>query len=319
MAQWTDLAPGAPVLRWAARGPEARHFPGTARAMPDRVDYRFVNGFTETGPLPCREALLAEVPGRTVPRPEGPFPDLVLGLDGGEIDFSTFCFRPTLIVRAFRCLIRGAGPARFRLATCGGVRLWLDDAEAGVFEPFTRNSPQAAEVTLDLGPRPASLTLRLEDLHERDTVCFFSLALLEGAGVATALPEGFDAEAVEAAAATMASLRTDQVFYESGPVRLVADAAPPVPLPVAVEDLAPFGRGGLVADPEARNPAEVVLGPDAPEAVIVEAAEAPPGCVALPLEARVGGARIVRRLGTTILPPGHDLTGDLAARKARAA
>jgi hypothetical protein len=319
MADWTDLPPGAPVLRWAAAAPEARHYPGRARPMPDWVDYRFAAAFTDPGPLPCREALLDALPRRAVPCPEGPFPDLVLGMDGGEIDFSTFCFRPTLIARAFRCRVRGAGPARFRLSTCGGLRLWLDGTEAAVFEPFTRNRPQATEAVLELPARPALLTLRLEDLHERDTVCFFALTLLDGAGVATALPEGFDASGVAAAAAVMASLRTDRLFYTSGPVRLVADVAPPAPLRLGIADFAPFGRGGLVADPEARNAAAATLTPEAPGAVIAEAGTAPPGCVALPVEARVGAARLVRRLGTTILPPGHVVTGDVAARKARAA
>jgi hypothetical protein len=320
MTGWTTLAPGTPVLRWAMAAPEERPYPGTARPMPDRVDYRFANArWTEVPPLPCREALLAELPTRHVARPDGPFPDLVIGLDGGEIDFSRFCFRPTLVARAFRCLIRGAaGPARFRIGTCGGVRLWIGDREAARFEPFTRNLPKWEDVTLDLPADAAPLTLRLEDLHERDTVCFFSLTLLDGRAE-VALPPGFDAEAVDAVAATMASLRTDRVFYTSGPVRLIADTPPPGPLALHVPDLAPFSRGGLVADPGAANPAGVTLTPDTPQATLLQAEDAPPGCVSLPIETSVGGARLVRRLGTTILPEGHPLPGDLAARKAGAA
>ena len=319
MTDWTTLAPGAPLLRWAMAAPEERHYPGEPRPVPDHVDYRFENAkWTEVPPLPCREALRAELPGRQVPRPEGPFPDLLVGLDGAELDFSRFCFRPTLVTRAFRCLIRGRGRARVRIGTCGGVRLWIGDSEAAPFEPFTRNLPASAEATLDLPARGAPLTLRLEDLHERDTVCFFSLTLLEGEAE-TALPPGFDTALVEATAATMASLRTDRVFYTSGPVRLVADTPPPGPLTLHIPDLAPFGRGGLVADPAAANPVTVTLTPAAPSAVLIDAADAPPGCVSLPLEARVGGATLLRRLGTTILPEGHPLPGDLPARKARAA
>jgi hypothetical protein len=319
MTDWTTLEAGAHVLRWAMAAPEERHFPGTPRPMPDRVDYRFANAkWTEVPPLPCREALLAELPTRAVPRPEGPFPDLVLGLDGGELDFSRFCFRPTLITRAFRCLIRGAGPARFRIGTCGGVRIWIGDSEAAAFEPFTRNLPASTEVTLDLPAEPAPLTLRLEDLHERDTVCFFSLTLLEGRA-SVALPAAFDATEVAAVAATMASLRTDRVFYEAGPVRLIADTPPPAPLALRIADLAPFSRGGLVADPDAANPVTVALTPDTPEATLIAAEAAPPGCLSLPLETTVAGATITRRLGTTALPPGHPLPGDLPARKAEAA
>jgi hypothetical protein len=319
MTEWTSLAPGDAILRWAMAVPEERLYPGTPRPIPDRVDYRFENAkWTEVPPLPCREALRAELPTRRVARPEGPFPDLLIGLDGAELDFSRFCFRPTLVTRAFRCLIRGAGPARFRIGTCGGVRLWIGEAEVAGFEPFTRNLPTSTEVMLDL-PRAATLlTLRLEDLHERDTVCFFSLTLLDGQA-ATALPAGFDASQIDAVAATMASLRTDRVFYAAGPVRLVADTPPPAPLTLHIPNLAPFGRGGLVADPDAANPVTVTLTPDVPEATLIDAGRAPPGCISLPLVATVGGATLVRRLGTTILPEGHPLPGDRPARKARAA
>jgi hypothetical protein len=319
MTDWTTLAPGGAILRWAMAAPEERYFPGTPRPIPDRVDYRFENAkWTEVPQLPCREALRKELPDRRIARPDGPFPDLLIGLDGAELDFSRFCFRPTLIARAFRCLIRGDGPTRFRVGTCGGVRLWIGDAEVATFEPFTRNLPTSTEVTLDLPRDPAPLTLRLEDLHERDTVCFFTLTLLDGEA-ATALPAGFDASEVEAVAATMASLRTDRVFYTAGPVRLVADTPPPGPLTLDIPDLAPFGRGGLVADPAAANPVTVTLTPGAPHATLLEAEDAPPGCVSLPVVASVGGATLVRRLGTTILPEGHPLPGDLPARKARAA
>jgi hypothetical protein len=319
MTNWTTFAPSTPILRWAMAAPEERHYPGTPRPIPDRVDYRFENAkWTEVPPLPCREALRAELPTRRIARPEGPFPDLLIGLDGAELDFSRFCFRPTLITRAFRCLIQGTGPARFRIGTCGGVRVWIGDTEAATFEPFTRNLPTSTEVTLDLPREAAPLTLRLEDLHERDTVCFFSLTLIDGEAE-TALPAGFDATRVEAVAATMASLRTDRVFYTSGPVRLVADTPPPGPLTLHIPNLAPFGRGGLVADPEAANPVTLTLTPETPHAILTQTEDAPPGCVSLPLVATVGGATLVRRLGTTILPEGHPLPGDLPARKARAA
>jgi hypothetical protein len=319
MTDWTTLAPGAPILRWAMAAPEERYFPGTPRPMPDRVDYRFANAtWTEVPPLPCRDALLAQLPGRCVARPAGPFPDLVIGLDGGEIDFSRFCFRPTLISRAFRCLIRGGGTARFRIGTCGGVRLWIGEKEVAAFEPFTRNLPASTAVTIDLPRDAAHLTLRLEELHERDTVCYFSLTLLDGLAE-VALPPGFDAAAVDAVAASMASLRADRAFYASGPVRLIADVPPPAPLTLRISNLAPFSRGGLVADPASANPVEVTLTPHAPEATLLAAKDAPPGCVSLPLEATVGGAILIRRLGTTILPEGHALPGELPARKARAA
>ena len=316
---WTQLLPGMAIRQWAMAKPVERHYPGTARPMPDTVDYRFVNGWTQTGDLPCREALQQELDRRKISRPDGPFEDLVLGLDGEEIDFSQFCFQPTLIVRAFRCLIKGKGQGRFRLATCGGVRIWLEDREVAVFEPFQRNTPCETEITMDLTGQLQTLTLRLEDLHERDTTCFFSLCLLAGDGVQTALPKGFSTTEVLSAAAFMSGLRIDGIFHTDGPVHLVADVPPDKPMHLRVTHAAPFSRGGLVADPAAANPIDLLIGPKDRKIPVMQAESAEGGCLSLPLEAQVGKARLYRRLGTTILPTGVRLVGNLAARKRQAA
>lgn len=318
MNNWHRLHPGAAVTRWTMSAPDQRHYPGVARPMPDTVDYRFVNGWVQTGDLPCREALRAELPGRVVPCPEGPFDDLALALDGPELDFSRFCHLPTLIARGFRCRIRGTGTARFRVATCGGARLWLDGQAAGIFEPFTRNRPAHGLVMLDLSGEPQDLILRLEDLHERDTTCFVSLVLENGQDISVALPEGQDVAAVERAAQVLGSLRTDRVAYGGAEaLRLVADVPPEAPLRVRIADLGPFGRGGMVADPGAANPAEAVLTPESPEAVLAEADGLPSGCLSVRVETRVGGARLERQLGTTVLRKGVPLAGDWPERQAQ--
>lgn len=318
MSNWQGLHPGTAVTRWAMSAPEQRPYPGVARPMPDTVDYRFVNGWVQTGDLPCREALRAELPERVVLCPAGPFDDLALALDGPDLDFSRFCHLPTLIVRGFRCRIRGTGTARFRVATCGGLRLWLDGQAAGVFEPFTRNRPAHGVVTLDLSGEPQDLILRLEDLHERDTTCFFSLMLESGQDISVALPEGHDVAAVERTSAVLGGLRTDRVAYGTGEaLRLVADVPPDAPLQVRIADLGPFGRGGMVSDPNAANPVEAILTPDQPEAVLALADDLSPGCLSVRVETRVGGARLERQLGTTVLREGTPLAGGWPERQAK--
>jgi len=317
MADWQAVAPGQALTHWAMAAPDVRHYPGQATALPDQVDYRFVNNWTATPDLPCRAALRAESPGRTVPCPDGPFDELAVALDGPELDFSCFRHRPTLITRAFRCRIRGDGPLRLRLSTCGGIRLWLGGDPVAVFEAFTRNQPQATEVALTLSGTH-DLTLRMEDLHERDTVCFFSVTVTEST-TEVALPPGFDADAVARAAATLSSLRTERLFHEGGPITLVADVPPAAPMVLHIPDLAPWERGGLVSDPAHANPVTVTLTPDSPRAVLADVVQVGPGCISIPIETRAGGARVTRHLGTTTLPPGSRLRGDLPARKAQAA
>ncbi|MDG1116812.1 MAG: hypothetical protein P8N72_06770 [Flavimaricola sp.] len=316
-----ELVPGTSLTCWAMALPDGRLYPGTARPMPDKVDYRFRNGWVDTGDLPCREALKAELPVRTVARPEGPFEDVFAGLDGPDCDFSQFCFRPTLIARAFqtRLIVDRAGPARLRIATCGGVRLWLDEAPLAVFEPFERNSPRSIDITVDLPAGEGLLTLRLEDLHERDTTCFFALSYLDGPPARTRLPLAVDAGGLARAAHVLAGLRTAHVFHEAGQARLVADPAPDQPITLTVEGLGPFLRGGLSVAPDAAQRLEVTLGPDVPSAPIFDVANTPHGCLSIAVTAHVGAACLTRRLGTTNLPPGTELRGDLAERKAQAA
>ncbi|WP_425101849.1 hypothetical protein [Tropicibacter sp. S64] len=320
MTDWTRLALGAAVPGWAMAETKETPFPGTARPMPDTVDYRFVNGWVNTGDLPCREALKASLPARRIPCPDGPFPDLVLAGPDGEIDFSRFCHRPTLITRAFRCLIRGAPgvQARFRVATCGGVRLWLDGEPLAPFEPFTRNTPQSGAVTVTLSGETQTLTLRLEDLHERDTTCFFAL-VLESGDVETALPEGFDTDAVRDAGKVLAALRTDRLFHEPGDtIRLVTDVPPAASLPVRIHGPLPFGRGGLTLDPADTPVTDTHLGPQTPAIDLGPAGKRPPGCLSITVEITVSGARLRRQLGTTVLHPGTALGGTLSGRRAKA-
>ena len=284
--------------------------------MPDRVDYRFRNGWVDTGDLPSREALRAMLPSRAVSCPDGPFGDVHPGGDGDEVDFSCFRHRPTLIARGLACRLRAAtaGRARFRLTTCGGVRLWLDGAPVGVFEPFERNRHRSTEIEFGIGPGEHGLTVRLEDLHERDTVCAFSLVLLDGPPLATALAGDHDPGRVDAVAALLAGMRTGAVFSEGEPIRLVAGDPPEAPVRLTVAGLVPFLRGGITNDPDIRREIEATLGPDASSAEIAAAGAAPAGCLEIEVSAMAGSARLSRRLGMTCLPPGTPLRGTYGER-----
>ncbi|KUF09360.1 hypothetical protein [Pseudoponticoccus marisrubri] len=318
---WHALPPGSALTRWAMAAPEVTPWPGHARPMEDRVDYVFRNGWTDTGDLPCREALRQALPHRRPERPQGPFDRLHPGLDGPQVDFSTFRHRPVLIRHGLRCHLRAAtpGPARFRLTTCGGVRIWLEDdpEPVAVFEPFTRNRLQSCEVTLELTAQPVALTLALEDLHERDTTCAVSMTLLEGPALETAVPGMAQDPAV--LAQQLGAIGLNAVFHEAHPAQLVMDPPPEHPLVLEVSGLHPFARGGLSVNPAAGRQTRVTLTPDASAAHLFDVGDTAPGCLPVEIAVTQDGVRVARRLGTTNLPPGQALTGDLAARKAQAA
>lgn len=309
------LRPGQALRSWAANPPEQQLFPGVARAMPDTVDYRFRNGWTDTGALPCREALLASLPDRQIPRPTGPFNHLCHSFDGDELDFSIFCFRPTLIARGFCCHVRAQGEIAFDLRTCGGIRLWLDEKPVAQFEPFVRNSANNTQIKLSFSDKPQILTLRLEDLHERDTTNFFLMRHAGGPPLHWGLPPGLSLRTAQDSADVLNGLRLSQVSYRGGPVELVTDTPPKAPMTLQVRGLAPFARGG-VQPPEKDPPVtQITLSQDQPRASLPLPDKSPGGC----LELHVGDATVTRMLGCSVLPARHPLTGTLPQRKARAA
>jgi hypothetical protein len=290
--------------------------------MPDRVSYCFKNGFVDTGDLPCREALRAGLAARHVEKPAGPFKEIHWGLEGREVDYSTFKHRPTLVRRGFRCTLAPVKPGAvlFRISTCGGVTLWLDGARVASHEPFQRNSPTGHDIRIDLTEGDHELILLLEDLHERDTTCFFSLTHLSGPVLDVMLSAGTDPDRLREAGEVLGSLRTGAVFATRGKVSLLADRPPSAPMEIEVTGPRPFSRGGLTQDPDAPRPTRTVtLGPEAPAADLFDVADAPAGCLALDLAIKTGGVRLTRRLGVTNLPDPLHLSGPLSQRKADAA
>lgn len=320
-AHWRRLGVGAAITMWSATAAEETVYPGVARPMPDRVDYRFRNGWVDTGDLPCREALKAALPDRIIDCPEGPFPQVVFAQDGDELDFSTFRHRPTLIRQAFQCALRApvAGSVSFRLATCGGVRLWLNGKPVAVFEPYLRNTPSDTVVAFVVPAEQSTLTLMLEDLHERDTTNFFSVTRVGGAPVDVGLPKGCSPAEVMGAARFLAGLHPDAVFYETGAVRMIAGTRPEIAFAVDVDGPELFLRGGVRYDPNAARSTAFRAGSEHGPATVFTADSAVAGCNALHLTTEVGGARLTRSLGTTVLKEGVPLVGPLVARKAQAA
>ena len=319
---WRKVERGSGINVWAMTEPEETPWPGVARPQPDRVDYRFTNGPVDTGVFPCRQALTEAVEaGREVRMPEGPFTRATPGGDSPDVDFSRFCHAPTLIRRGFRCALRAAeaGVAEFEVATCGGVTIWADGREALRFEPFTRNVASRATLRLEVGPEPVEITVALEDLHERDTTCFFSMIPRSGPSLETRVP-GLNAGRIEEAARALASLRTDRVFYEGGDISVICDEPPGFDLPMRLVAHGQFMRGGIAGPHRVREAIGFRLGPGRAEAVLMPVAASEQGCVELVIETEVDGARLERVLGTTVVPPATPLTGaDVAARKAAAA
>jgi hypothetical protein len=120
---------------------------------------------------PCRTRFAAERRGRR-PSLADRFEPARTWLPFGapRLDLSGFWFRPTHLATWARTVIRvaHAGPARLRLATCGGAILFANGAEIGHMAPYLRNKETAQDFALDLAAGDTEITVFFDDLAERD-------------------------------------------------------------------------------------------------------------------------------------------------------
>src|SRR5690606_9833084 len=187
---------------WALSPEMAVDFPGVPEPAQDPVGYRFVNGFVDAGHLPCRKAFLATMLGRPI-APDTSWPVAAFYAPGSNrrVEFTQFRYTPTHLRRWCRAslITPAADAAPFRIATCGGVRIWVNGVEAARFEPFTRNAEQASDIVLPLAPGVNDVLVHTEDLAERDTNWFFELIYLGDLPLTLALAARVDAGALAAA------------------------------------------------------------------------------------------------------------------------
>ena len=312
------LVPGDAIDCWTLSAITEEDFPGAPAPAFDGQGYRFINGFVAIGDLPCRKALRATVLGRDV-RPERDWPVETLRLPAisGRIDFAGFWHRPTRLGRWARTTLvaAAAGSARFRLATCGGVRVWCGDRLLTTFEPYIRNIASETEITLPLAAGRNDILVLTEDMAERDTNWFFELTLLYGGPLSVELSYAADADLVADVARLATGVRAERNLFVDSPLAIAFDAP-------AARDVTLRARIVSVHhDHTTRLDREVTLSAGATRLDI-----APPGAVAdglfnLNLSFQVGDAVVERTVEAAFLadvtPPPAPAT--IAERKAEAA
>ncbi|KMW56888.1 hypothetical protein AIOL_001845 [Candidatus Rhodobacter oscarellae] len=259
-------------------------YPGVAAPMPNAVTYRFENGWVDTGDLPCRAALRREVEDRVISLPELSYPEVYLGGPSGDVDLSGFCHVPEWRVRhaRVRLLCPKAQVIQARVKTAGAVHIWCGNALVARFEPFTRNQPQVHAFEFPAVAGAPYLTVRFEDLHERDTVFGFRLELVAGEGLQTEIEVDADKAEVATALAVLDGLRTVEVFNMRHQVGITSDALPDRDIAIRFPDL---------------QAQEDALSADNP----VFELTAPAGCSVQRCAVDLGGTQLVRHLGMTVL------------------
>ncbi|WP_176086717.1 hypothetical protein [Martelella sp. HB161492] len=207
---------GETVTAFALGPLEARYYPGVVRRGVDNVDYKFVNGFTDVGELPCRTAVRAEIAARgAVPVPD--FEIVATNLPGfnRRLEFSGFWHRPTRLSRAVRTRLvpEASGDLRFRLSTCGGVHIFVDGKAVAAFEPYTRNAAQETEIALPLKAEGSDVVMLVEEMAERDTNYFVELTFLGPGTLAAVIPGNADRDTLTTLMALARSIHPAKVVF----------------------------------------------------------------------------------------------------------
>ncbi|WP_349294708.1 hypothetical protein ABEB22_20745 (plasmid) [Thioclava sp. 'Guangxiensis'] len=323
---WWPLGEGESINRWLLTPAEAELYHGVARPHPDQVDYRFVNGWVATGDLPCREAFRTMLPDLApVPPASETFTEVYFGGENPRVDFSTFCFEPTRIARFARARLESpvAQAVTLELETCGVLHLWCDGTLVATHAPLDRNIPHRARVTLDLGAGAHELVMRLEDLHERDTSCFFRLGLVAGADLRAGVEAEVDPARLRDVEATLAALRTTKLFHLEGQLCVTCDHTPAAPVEITLHD-GSFADASTTMNVLADRlplaaPVRFIIARAGEIHPLFDVAGIAPGCYGLAFSAQVGDVRLDHALGTTIMGEITRLEGaDLATRKAKA-
>ncbi len=211
--------PGETVTAFLLGALDARSYPGEVARGVDTVDYKFVNGFVDVGDLPCRKAVLAEIATRTVALDAG-FEVVASNLPGfnRRLEFSGFWHKPTRLSRWARTRLvpPGDGTQPFRLATCGGVHIWVDGEHVTSFEPYTRNTTQHTDIALPLKSGGSDVVLLIEEMAERDTNYFVELTWLGQGDLVAELPGNADQSVLSTLMQLARSVRPEKVVFGDG-------------------------------------------------------------------------------------------------------
>lgn len=308
---------GETVTAFALGRLEASYYPGAVTRGLDNVDYKFINGFVDVGELPCRTAVRAEIADRTVALKDD-FEIVSTNLPGfnRRLEFSGFWHRPTRLSRWVRTRLipPEGGDFRFRLATCGGVHIFVDGKKIAAFEPYTRNAAQETEIVLPLAQGGSDLVMLVEEIAERDTNYFVELTWLGEGALAAEVPGNADGETLEMLMSLARAIRPAHVVFGEGEdLRLVVDQ----PATAAVTIEAKVHQSVHMRHLPPLFEAVSTLAVGDKEVAFALPEGLPDGYHELNIAFSLGESRINRTIAFALLRDDspHRLAGDLAARK----
>lgn len=231
------LPAGQPITLWRHSAIAEMPFDVPERPMQGDMDpFFFLTKEKNFIPheYPCRTDFAERFRNQRPQEWDAAAPDAVwLGFGSPRLDLSGFWFRPTRIAARAQAWIRAqtAGPARFRLATCGGAFLRLNAEAVGWMAEYRRNFETAVEIEVQLRSGENLVEVFFDDLAERDTRFYVQLDYLDGPSVIQALPIDCTADEAEAIERALNTAYLARATHDGINVRLLL----PQPLGVAAK------------------------------------------------------------------------------------
>ncbi|WP_316862621.1 hypothetical protein [uncultured Cohaesibacter sp.] len=313
------VKPGETLTAWSLSSSHETPYPGDMALAEDRVQYRFINGFVDVGDLPCRKALWQDVANRTVAL-ETDWKVESINLPGfnRRLDFSGFSHRPTRLKRWCGTILKpkADGNYDFRLATCGGVHIWVDGVLAAKFEPFSRNNEQQTDISLPLKEAGSDVVMLCEDLAERDVDWHVEVTLLGPDTIDSLIDSSADASVIDELMALARDIRPEREFCSSGPLRLKIDKPASLDVTISARVLPSVH---LRDNPLILSSTTTLKAGD--RIALVEGIDAMPDAYhALDLVFEVGETKVVRQIAFALLrkPIPQTLAPSLQERKQQA-
>lgn len=213
-----QLTQGEALTRFLFSAAKATRFAEfyTGEVADPAIDYQFRNGAGPQGESFCRRLFRQTQAQRVVdPALALPCEEMTLPGPNQTVSFSDFSHLPFHGQRWMRVNLFAPETRefRFRLGTCGGVRIWNAETQIACFTPFTRNTLQYCEAKLPLNRGNNSLLIHLDELFERDTLFILSMVYLDSPPLGVGLPE-IEGQSADALSQFVSGLRPELSVFD---------------------------------------------------------------------------------------------------------
>ena len=160
-------------------------------------------------------------------RYEGEYSSIYFPFEDTKVNFSTAIKTTTHIWTYLKSdiIVPESADYPFSIATCGGIKLWVDGKEALTFTPYDRNIPHTQEFSLALETGSHTFELYADELAERDVFFYFDFAYKGEKEIIEAVETEENPEKIHQAEAFLESLSLTRVTYCYGGIEAEFDSS----------------------------------------------------------------------------------------------